>query len=104
MEKKNTVQLTLQSRENNMDSYITFLKKIFKSIGINFKIVNLPKKRKRITLLKSPHVNKKAWEQFETFRFKKIIRLPHNVLRRDLMKILLINKPKFIELSLRKVV
>ena len=34
-------------------------------MGIKFSIFFLPIKRKRITLLKSPHVNKTAREQFE---------------------------------------
>lgn len=38
----------------------------------NKKIISLPKKTERFTVLRSPHVDKKARDQFERITFKKI--------------------------------
>lgn len=37
------------------------------------KIINLPNKKKKTTVLKSPHVNKKSREQFEIRYYKRIL-------------------------------
>lgn len=52
-----------------------FFKNYFKNVVNNksnffFKTITLPTKKKKHSLLRSPHVNKKAWEQFEIRWFK----------------------------------
>ena len=48
----------------------------------SMKMVKLPVKTKRFTVLRSPHVNKTAREQFELFTYKWVIftRLPRKIL------------------------
>jgi small subunit ribosomal protein S10 len=87
-----------------LNIYIKFLTKSLKSLKItNFKIQNLPKVIKRITLLKSPHVNKKAMEQFELRIFKKILvfKISEKSLS-SVVKFFLINKPKSIKLKMKR--
>lgn len=59
--------ITLKSFNNrNINSYINFLsKKFIKASEFKFNILRLPKTIKKYTVLRSPHVNKKAREQFE---------------------------------------
>ena len=54
----------------------------------SMKMVKLPVKTKRFTVLRSPHVNKTAREQFELFTHKWALftTLPRNVLERYLEK------------------
>lgn len=79
--------------------YIIFLREIFNVLKIktNF-IINLPSKKKRITLLKSPHVHKKSMEQFQLQLFTKLISLN---IKNDkiLMPFIYINKPKNVKLN-----
>ena len=85
-----------------LELYINFLKKILSKYNKkSFVIQNAPKKIKRITILKSPHVNKKAMEQFEIRIFKaNIIFKNFNV--NTLLKFLILNKPKSILLKIKK--
>lgn len=79
--------------------YITFLKTIFRKINLlEYKIISLPYKKKRITLLKSPHVNKKAREQFEIRVYKTIISFNFSK-NYIFLNYILINKPKNIKLN-----
>ena len=83
--------------------YIIFLKKTLKLLNIDFSIFCLPKKKKKISLLKSPHVNKKAIEQFELQLFSSILILENNC-NSKILKYLIINKPKSIDLKLKRMV
>jgi small subunit ribosomal protein S10 len=86
-----------------LNLYVDFLKKSLNCLKItNFKIQNLPTKVKRITLLKSPHVNKKAMEQFEVRINKKIILLKIAKENFNLIKFFLINKPKSIIIKIKR--
>ena len=69
---------TINIYSKNLNSLNNFLKifnnkKIFKKLKIKFfKILyENPVKKKKLTILKSPHVNKKAQEQFEHKIYKK---------------------------------
>lgn len=44
-----------------------------KNLNLNYSIVPLPKKITRFTVLKSPHVNKTARDQFEMITCKRLI-------------------------------
>jgi ribosomal protein S10 len=53
--------------------------KLFKKPGVKLQnrrlvLSNLKRKRKRVTVLKSPHVNKKAQEQFQSVTYNTIIK------------------------------
>lgn len=81
--------------------YSKFLKKIFKKINLKFSIISLPKKIKKITLLKSSHVHKKAREQFEICKYSKIITI-YNKISLKYFNYLILNKPKMIKIKLKK--
>jgi ribosomal protein S10 len=78
---------------HNYKNYLSFLLKKF---NIDFKIVSLPLKRKKKTLLKSPHVTKKAKESFELTFFKFVVIINFN---NKLLKILRSNVPNTMHLK-----
>jgi ribosomal protein S10 len=80
--------------------YQYFLNTILKQNQIHFTCFNLPTTNKRIVLLKSPHVYKKAKEHFEkkTFSFFLYVFITN----KDL-KYLFLNKPKAIRLIVKKI-
>ena len=97
------LQLNIRSTNKKINIYLTFLLSIFKKLEIKYKYIKIPLLLKKITLLKSPHVNKKAREQFELKIFKKTIIIYSN-LKLKILKFLILNKPKFIKLKLRKII
>lgn len=82
--------------------YQEFLKSVLEKINIKPQIFNLPTKKKRITFLKSPHVNKTAREQFEIKYYKFIFQTDTKIGFNEL-KLILLNKPKMISVSFKKV-
>jgi len=100
---KKQYQLKIKSlSQESLNLYKEFLKITLKKININFSLFNLPTKKKRITLLKSPHINKSSREQFEIKYFNTIIQVK-SILNPNLLKILLINKPKIVTVSIKTV-
>ena len=81
--------------------YLKSLKSFLKKLNILYSIIHLPIKRKRLTLLKSPHVNKSAREQFEIKTYKTIITFSNFPNSTKLIKFLTINNPKIIVLSIK---
>lgn len=81
--------------------YTTFLKTIFLKLNISFKVISLPILKKKITLLRSPHVYKKSREQFEFTRYKQTINIYSNC-NSYLLKYLIINKPSELKLVIKK--
>lgn len=59
---------------NSLEKLIFFFFK-----NIQYSIVKLPTKRKRITILKAPHVHKKSKEHYEIFFYKRLLILPVHV-------------------------
>lgn len=51
---------------------LDFLISIFKKLFIKFSIIQLPKKKSKFVVIKSPHVFNKSREHFETIIFKKL--------------------------------
>jgi small subunit ribosomal protein S10 len=95
------VQIKLKSvYKESLMLYAQFLNFFLKKLFFNVSIFTLPKTRKRVTLLKSPHVNKTAKEQFEIFYYQILITIKEPV---DLKKIkfLFLNKPKSIQLKIK---
>lgn len=92
--------LNLKSNfKKTLELYTYYLEKNLKSTNIDFKIIRLPKRIKRITILKSPHVNKKARDQYEIRTYSLIIVLSQknsNNKFTNLIKLLLNNKPALI--------
>ena len=94
-------QLVLKSySKETLFLYIKYLKAIASKINLNFSTFNLPKRRKVITLLKSPHVNKKAKEQFEIKYFKTVIFFKDGI-NLQIIKSILANRPKSISLKIK---
>ena len=80
--------------------YINFLDKILKKIRVEFSIINLPKKKIGLTLLKSPHVNKSAREQFEIRYYSTLLKIKSDIDHKTL-ELLLINKPKSVSIDVK---
>ena len=78
--------------------YKYFLINLLKFYNIKSSYFVLPIKRKKITILKSPNVYKKARDQFELKQYKFVVE-NKNVLDFStikIFKIILLNKPKLI--------
>jgi len=58
--------------------YIKFLRLLFKSINVTYVIFMLPRKKHKLTLLKSPHIYKKSQEHFEISIYKSFITIKKN--------------------------
>jgi ribosomal protein S10 len=96
-----SLQIKLQSVYNKpLILYLRFLTFFLNKLFIKISIFNLPKKRKRITLFKSPHVNKTAKEQFEVFYYQAVITIKEPVSLQKL-QYLFLNKPKSIKLKIK---
>lgn len=95
---KYTIILTSTSQKS-LDIYIRYFEIMFKKLNIQNSTFSLPTTKKKITLLKSPHVYKKAKEHFEmrTYRKKVIFDSFNNL---SMLKVLLSNKPKSVKLKL----
>lgn len=60
------VRIRLQSYNNKkLDMFEKIYKKIIQKKGLTFYSIKLPVLRQRITVLRSPHVNKKSKDQYE---------------------------------------
>jgi len=95
------VQIKLKSvYKESLLLYIQFLKFFLTKLFGNISIFTLPKIRKRITLLKSPHVNKTAKEQFEIVYYQTLITIKEPVELKKI-KYLFLNKPKSIQLKIK---
>ena len=98
---KKRYQIKIKSlHKDSLNLYKNFLSKTLQSIRINFSICNLPKKKNRITLLKSPHVNKSAREQFEIKYYSTVIKLNGDI-NHKILEILLVKKKKSVSVSLK---
>src|SRR4051794_18699043 len=58
-----------------LNSYKNYLQKQLINFNFQFKIVSLPNKSLKKTILKSPHVNKKAKENFILMKYKFFLRI-----------------------------
>lgn len=101
--KKPIFKIAIKAANTNINTYIAFLTNILKKLKIQYKYIQIPISRKFITLLKSPHVNKKAREQFEIKTLKKTF-IIYSQLKAEFLKFLIINKPKYINFNIRKII
>jgi len=96
-----TYQLKIKSlNKDAIQLYLKTLKKLFNKFELNYTQFRLPTTRKRITLLKSPHVNKSAREQFEIKNYQ-IVLFFKTYYNNKILNILSLNKPKIITLSIK---
>lgn len=72
----NNKSIKLYSKDKkSLKRFIKLLKKIStKWKNLTFVFKNIKKKRKKITILKSPHVNKKAQTQFQSLTYSTLIK------------------------------
>jgi small subunit ribosomal protein S10 len=69
-------------------------------LNIPFSLIYLPKKKKKITLLTSPHVFKKAREQFQNTSYSFILSFSKKEFT-NLFPIFKLNTPKTIKISIK---
>jgi ribosomal protein S10 len=100
MEKKQLQVIIKTFNISVLKLYIHFLEKVLRSLNIRFSIFYLPIKKKRFTLLKSPHVNKTAREQFEIKYYKLSLVLNCGV-RASVLKWILLNKPSVLTIKIK---
>jgi small subunit ribosomal protein S10 len=91
---------TRSLHKNVLDCYNLFISKLLKKANVNFSLISLPKKKTRITLLKSPHVDKKAREQFESCSHLRVVYIKSNI-NTDLIKKFTMNIPSSIKLEIK---
>jgi len=81
--------------------YKNFLVKIFNIQNIKTSCFFLPKRIKKITVLKSTHVYKKARDQFELRQYKLLVIARLNNFNFKVLNYILLNKPKLIKLKFK---
>jgi ribosomal protein S10 len=87
------------SSQKSLNLYTKYLKLIFKSWNIQPAFSFLPTRIKRIALLKSPHVNKKAKEHFEIRNYRRVVCFETSS-EIESLAFLISNKPKTINLRM----
>jgi ribosomal protein S10 len=98
------IQINFEIKSLNKETllhYKFFLVKILNIQGIKTSCFFLPKKIKRITVLKSTHVYKKARDQFELRQYKLVLIARFSILKFKVLKYIVLNKPKLIKLKLK---
>lgn len=85
--------------QNSLIIYKKFLENVLFKLLITYKVSNIPTTKKRITLLKSPHVNKKSREQFQHNRYKVFLKIK-NSLDIKVIRYIISNKPKTVKVVL----
>lgn len=83
--------------QNSLMIYKNFLENTLSKLLIRYKVSNIPTTTTKITLLKSPHVNKKAREQFQHKRYKAFFEVK-TTLNIRVIKYIVSNKPKTIKI------
>ena len=105
LKKKSTTKFEIQLKsidKKSLSFYTHFLKKVFYKTNAAYSHTNLPIKKKRITLLKSPHVNKSAREQFELRSYKSIWKIKSK-LTYEFAKVLFKNKPQTVNVVIKQI-
>lgn len=100
MVKKLKITLT-STNKKILYFYKLFLLKFLKKFFIPYKSISLPIKQRKISLLTSPHVYKKAWEHFKSHQYKKVFIIKSSNLN-QLPFLILKNKIKTINVKIKK--
>lgn len=103
MLKNNKIRITFHFLSKFNEKFLNFFLKNLKILNLKFKIFFLPKVIKKLTLIKSPHVDKKSREQFEIIKRKCIIDV-HSDFNKIPITYFLLNKPKTIKMTFRKII
>lgn len=101
---KYTISITIHSiNKKILELYCLFLKKIFKTLEIKINFINIPSRTQKISLLKSPHVYKKAFEHFNLKKYKKIcfIKNCKNLQQKSIIFALMQNKVKNLKTKIK---
>jgi len=101
---KKKIQFIFTSNNSKyLDYYKIFFKKILNKFLISYKIIKFPINIHKITLLTSPHVNKRAQEHFCSKKYKIVFYINENTFVKNLKLILLVlkNKIKNIKIKLK---
>lgn len=85
----------------SLSRYISLIEKTFQEFEIVYSRVNLPKRKQRVTLLKSPHVNKKAKEQFEIRIYKVVFFIRRQQFNSSIITQGLLNRPLNVDMSVK---
>ena len=94
------LKLKLQSLDKKiLQIYIKFLKTSFKKLNICFNQSFLPKKIKKITFLRSPHVYKTAREQFQLIKYNFVFFI-FSLKNYKIIKQFILNKPYEIKITM----
>jgi len=97
------MKLNIKSLDKkSLNLYKIFINQVLKRLGIKYKVFNLPTKKNRVTLLKSPHVNKSAREQFEVKSYKTLITFDLIPELSQQLHLLILNKPKTVSINVIK--
>ena len=96
-------QIIIKSSCNyTLKAYVSYLDLLFKRLNLNVSVFYLPSSERKLTLLKSPHVYKKAKEQFKVATYKVVISVEiTNNLSLNQINSLLINKPKAVFVKIK---
>lgn len=84
-------KMNIRFQTYNLESLKTYkdsLKNLALKYNLNFSSINLPVEKKKFTVLKSPHVNKRAKEQFEIRLHNGLITLTTNIFSETLLQTL----------------
>jgi small subunit ribosomal protein S10 len=97
------LQISIKSfKQNILNIYVKFLENLFKKLLLKYSLFNIPTKKRKITLLKSPHVHKKAREQFQLNMYKKTIYIK-NFKNINYLNNFILNKPKLININIKHI-
>jgi len=96
-------QIIIKSSCNyTLKAYVSYLDLLFKRLNLNISVFYLPSSERKLTLLKSPHVYKKAKEQFKIATYKVVISVDlTNKVSVNQIGYLLINKPKAVFIKIK---
>jgi ribosomal protein S10 len=98
---KSKYQIKIQSvNKEALRFFREFLAINFKKIALPYSVLNLPTRTKKITLLKSPHVNKTAREQFQVKRYSSMFQIKEEI-ESGLLNAMLLNKPKVVMVKVK---
>ena len=91
--------IVLSTNLFSLQVFVNFVCKILQIYTEKVSMSILPAKKTSITLLKSPHVYKKSKEQYLLKKYRVVILGPASSFNKNVLKFLLLNKPKSIVLK-----
>jgi small subunit ribosomal protein S10 len=98
----NKIKLEIKSlNKETLFQYKNFLLETLTLQNIKFSYFFLPIKKKKITVLKSTHVYKKARDQFELRQYKLILNSFLSNFSSKTLKYILLNKPKIVKIKFK---